>query len=178
MNTIVIQKYPKFNDKLTYDDIVDIEAMFDDGICGDKENNDFKYDKEIIDFYRPYYTTYKTEKYWYNPIDNSISPHGMASLRENLFLNQLPYGVIDWLEEHSNGDMYSYCILTKKNLKDLLELCKKIGFDANSAGKKFQSDIDRYDTLYFQSLFKLSMTLPHIIAETDFDKYEVICNII
>ncbi len=178
MYTFVIQKYPKFNNQLTFDDIVDIEAMFDNESYGDKEDNDIEYDKEIIDFYKPYYTTYKTEKYWYNSIDNSLSLHGMASLRENLFLNQLPCGVIDWLEEHIDGDMYSYCILTKKILEDLLELCRKIGFDAKSAEKTFPSDIDKYDVLYFQCLFKLSMTLPHIITETDFDKYEVICNII
>ena len=174
MDTLVIQKYPKFNDKLTFEDIVDIEAMCDNEACGNKSDTD--YDKGIIEFYKPFYTTYKTEKYWYNPIDETL--HGMASLRENLFLDKLPYGVIDWLEEHSDGDMCSYCILTTKILEDLLALCREIGFEAMSAGKIFPSDIDSYDTLYFQSLFKLSMTLPHIIAETDFEKYEVICNII
>ena len=177
MDTLVIQKYPRFNDELTFDDIVDIEAMFDNEACGDK--SDIDYDKEIIEFYKPFYTTYKTEKYWYNPMDNKPSTYGnTASLRENLFLGKLPCGVIDWLEKHSDGDMYSYCVLTKKILEDLLELCKEIGFDAMSAGKIFPSDIDRYDTLYFQNLFKLSVTLPHIIAETDFEKYQLICNII
>ena len=174
MDTLVIQKYPKFNDKLTFEDIVDIEAMFDNEACGNK--SDIDYDKEIIEFYKPFYTTYKTEKYWYNPIDDTL--HGMASLRENLFLNQLPHGIIDWLETHSDGDMGSYCILTKKILEELVELCQAIGFDATLAGKIFPSETDIYDSLYFQNLFKLSMTLPHIIAETDFEKYEVICNII
>ena len=37
----------------------------------------------------------------------------------------------------------------------------------------FPSEIDDYDFIYFRTIFKLLMVLPHVIRETDFENYLV-----
>jgi hypothetical protein len=68
--------------------------------------------------------------------------------------------------------------LTKDLLEELLELCRRIGIDKNVAEETFPSEYDSYNNSYFEEIFKLKTILPHIICETDFGKYEVICNIL
>lgn len=174
MDKLIIQKYPKFNDEFTFDDVIELENIFEE-----ETTADCNYSKEIIDFYKPYYTNYKTEKYWYNPCDNKLDCYpNEETLRENLFVDFVPEGVISWIESHSDGDMDTHCILTKELLHDLCRTCWSIGLEKYVAETAFPSAIDNYDCSYFRSIFKLSIVLPHIIEETDFDKYEVICNII
>ena len=179
MDKFVIQKYPRFNDELELGDIAVIEMILEDRYhesC-DEEHG---YEEEILNFYEPYYTHYKTEKYWYNPIDNCEidSSYDMRAIRETLFLNSIPGGMIRWIENRTDGDIYNYCILTKELLEELLELCRRIGVDENVADEIFPSENDNYDSSYFEEIFKLKTILPHIICETDFDKYEVVCNIL
>ena len=102
----------------------------------------------------------------------------MRAIRETLFLNSVPGGMIRWIENRTNGDIYHHCILTKDLLEELLELCRRIGIDKNVADEIFPSENDNYDSSYFEEIFKLKTILPHFICETDFDKYEVVCNIL
>ena len=174
MDKLIIQKYPKFNDEFTFDDVIELENLFEEGTTAD-----CNYSKEIIDFYKPYYTNYKTEKYWYNPCDNKLDCYSNEeTLRENLFVDFVPEGVISWIESHSDGDMDTHCILTKEVLQELCRLCWCIGNEKYVAEATFPSSIDSYDFIYFRTIFKLMVVLPHIISETDFEKYEVICNLI
>jgi len=179
MDSLVIQKYPKFNAELELDDIVKMETIFNDTYY-DFFDEDYEYGEEILNFYKPYYKRYKREKYWYSPIDNSELDHlyDLRTLRENLFLDSVPEGILNWIESRSDGDMYTHCVLTKDLLEELLELCRHIGIDKNVAKESFPYEYESYDSSYFEEIFKLKTILPHIIYETDFDKYEVICNIL
>lgn len=103
--------------------------------------------------------------------------YDIRTIRETLFLNSAPEGLIRWIEYRTDGDMHHHCILTNSLLEELLELCRHIGIDKNVAEETFPSEYDNYDSSYFEEIFKLKIILPHIICETDFDKYEVICNI-
>lgn len=174
MDKLIIQKYPKFNDVVTLEDVIEIEALFDEEADGD-----CNYSKEIIDFYKPYYSKYKPEKYWYSPLDNKVdSLLNEMSLRENLFMGFVPEGVISWIETHSDGDMSTHCILTKELLFNLCRSCWSMGLEKYAAEATFPSVQDNYDYSYFRAIFKLTTVLPHIIDETDFEKYEVVCNLI
>ncbi len=143
-------------------------------------DENYEYSEEILNFYKPYYKRYKREKYWDTPIDNYVLYPFFDSptIRENLFMDFVPEGVIDWIESYSDGAMHAHCVLTKALLEELLELCRHIGIDKNVAEETFPSEYDSYDSLYFEEIFKLKTILPHIIRETDFDKYEVICTIL
>ena len=178
MESFVIQKYPRFKDELELGDIAVIEMILEDRYH-EISYKEHEYGEEILNFYKPYYTHYKTEKYWYNPIDNCEmdSYYAIRTIRETLFLNSAPEGLIRWIEYRTDGDMHHHCILTKSLLEELLELCRRIGIDKNVAEETFPSEYDSYDSSYFEEIFKLKTVLPHIICETDFDKYEVICNI-
>ena len=174
MNKLIIQKYPKFNDELTFDDIVELEILFEE-----KETEDCNYSKEIIDFYTPYYKSYKKEKYWYNSCDNMMNCYpNEETLRENLFFDFVPDGVINWIEKHSDGDMSTHCVLTKELIEELCGLCWCVGNEKYIAEAAFPSEIDDYDFIYFRTIFKLLMVLPHVIRETDFENYEVVCNLV
>lgn len=60
MESFVIQKYPRFNDELELGDIAVIEMILEDRYheISDEEH---EYGEEILNFYKPYYTHYKTE---------------------------------------------------------------------------------------------------------------------
>ena len=177
METLIIQKYPKFNADLEFDDIIKIELIFS-GLYHDLFDEEHNYTKEILDFYKPYYTRYKAEKYWYNPGDDNTEDNGwdLSVLREYLFMDYVPNGVLDWIETYNDGELCNHCVLTKELLEELLKLCRNIGIDENVAKETFPSEYDRYDSLYFERIFKLKTVLPHIIQETNFDKYEVACH--
>ena len=63
MDRLVIEKYPKFNSELELGDIVTIEMIFN-GTYHEISDEEHGYGEEILNFYKPYYTHYKTEKYW------------------------------------------------------------------------------------------------------------------
>ena len=170
---------------MNFYNIVELEEILDDADSYfHNKNEEYEccnnYSPKVIDFYRPYYKVYKKEKYWDNPNDkfDCNSNDAYYTIRETLFYNKLPDGILNWIYNHCDDEADDYSVLTKDLLQELLALCNKIDGDTTIAKAIFPSTYDYYDNMYFKNLSKLKTVLPLIIAETDFDKFEVICNIL